>query len=932
VWHHSSSINVHIQYPGYPKLEGYYACHEAFCINLTKPVYCYGISSPTGQPVHPDDQRLCRFLRDYGDGKKDNTRLYKQLVIASNKKVTEFGSEHRKRITAFEIPQKALDWGHSYLTKLNLSNNGIFELPDELFEFANLSHLDLSLNCLFGLSYKLGNLTNLENLNIKANLITELPYSIAKLDKIIKFSCNQNPITKPPTAVWSRGIADIRNFFKDMEGGTEVNLDLRVLVLGLSEAGKTSLINGLIDPVTTALTRAGDRTVGIEKRTWVMERSEKEPVNLLTYDFAGQEEYYITHHLFLGSRVLYILAFDLNKYKASLLDQQIMLWWNSIQDRVCDVKSNDSKTPKVIIVGTHADMVKDAQGCADHIHQSLKKRFQLRLKGVNDHLKALGKELQKLDPRRRAHMNDDADIKKKKEEHELLPAPTKMQIFTKEIEEKNLRHQLECTIELPEKIHAVSSMDLRNFDKFKAQISSSLTEAGPSGKYFPQLDEELPSSWFRIRKFVRDQSTRKGRECMKLPKYFQLVSDELGINEDVVRRATRFCHELGDVLFFEKEDLVLLCPSFLIDVFKLVIRHDHKESTYWREEIMEDLHISEEKFNKGKELFLQKGELEEWLLDVLWSQLDDVILESSIKNNLIQLLETFDIATPIKHEGCTRLLIPEFQPKYLNLTWPKNKEKGEFEAQRWVCVDCNLPHGLLKRVQVRVIKKIFKRSGTNGFNLAQNQFCIADINSTVLYCASEQGSEDCPGSGISEGIRIYVRGTDKQNVMTLLTKVYSCVENTLKDFPGLIFNHYVVYTSKNGGTSFMKLEELKEKQNAGVKTIKVIPKQSAAGGKKGCDRYQQSSLLITPTSFAGEGVEVDDLLPPPLSIKVAFSNDFMFDHPMSTTGKKATCLNSTMGNQSLTPGGVGDRRHVMPSSSASSCEDHFSVARNLGKK
>merc|ERR1719148_370896 len=104
-------------------------------------------------------------------------------------------------------------------------------------------------------------------------------------------------------------------------------MDLRVLVLGLSEAGKTSLINGMINPAATALTRVGDRTVGIEKRTWAMHREENQhPVNLLTYDFAGQEEYYITHHLFLGSKALYIIAFDLSKFEHKTRDKQIMLW------------------------------------------------------------------------------------------------------------------------------------------------------------------------------------------------------------------------------------------------------------------------------------------------------------------------------------------------------------------------------------------------------------------------------------------------------------------------------------------------------------------------------------------------------------------------------------------------------------------------------
>jgi len=884
---------------GYPKCKGYYACDESFSMNLTKPPHCYGISSPTGQPVHPDDQKLCRLLKHNGDGMEDNIELSKKLVRASKKKYTEFRSGNYKRITSFEIPQEALNWGYTCLKKLSLTNNGIFDLPDSLFDFGNLTHLDLSRNCIFALSHKLGKLTNLENFSIQSNLITELPYTIGNLEKITRFECRLNPITKPPSAVWSRGISNIRKFFKDMEGGKEVNMDLRVLVLGLSEAGKTSLINGLIDPETRALTRVGDRTIGIEKRTWTMERSERnQPVNLLTYDFAGQEEYYITHHLFLGSRALYIIAFDISKYEAHLLDQQILFWWNSIQDRVCDVKSNNSKTPKVVIVGTHADMVKDAQGCADRIQQSLEKRFQLRLKSVHDRLKILKEELELLDPREKADKSDETDVNKKEEQYKLLSAQIKMQIFTKESEVKKLQHQLECTIELPKTIYAVSSMDLRNFDKFKEQIVYSLTETGPSGKYFPHLDEELPTSWFKVRKFIRDQSMKTGYGCMNLSKYFHLLSDELGLSQDVVYRATQFCHELGDVLFFEKEDLVFLRPSLLIDVFKLVIRHDHKESTFWKEEMIEDLQIDEETFNKGMELLLQKGEMEDWLLDVLWSQLENIDSVSNIKNSLIQLLETFDIATPIQHDGCKRLLIPEFQPKLLNFTWQTNKEEGQFESQRWICVNSTLPNGLLKRLQVRMIKKIFKRSDTNGFNLAQNEFLITDTNSTVLYCKSGQGSEEYPGSIISEGIMLYIRGVCKQSVLTLLDKVYICIKNTLKDFPGLIFDHYAVFTLKSKGLSFINLEEVDEKKIAGAKTIKVSSKQNTSSSD---DEY----------------VEIDDILPPPKSIHTTFFSAIskqIFDRPTSTADQKNK--DNVLEYKSLSYD-LGDRKDTLTPSNAS---------------
>jgi len=862
---------------GYPKLGGYYAgfCDESFTLFVSKPIHLSGVGNFCGGPVHPDDQKLCRKLRDEGDGRDNNAELSNQLIAASAKKKEEFTTEISGKITAILIPKKIKSWGCTILAKLNLSQNSIFELPDELYDFTSLTHLDLSRNCLFGLSHKLGNLTKLKYFHIDSNLIEELPYTIEKLEHIEDFQCFRNPITTPPSAIWSRGITDVRNFFRDMrESGTEVNMDLRVLVLGLSEAGKTSLINGMINPNARALTRVGDRTVGIEKRTWAIQRNKNQhPVNLLTYDFAGQEEYYITHHLFLGSKALYIIAFDLSKYEPGTLDKQILLWWESIQNRVCDVKSNDSKTPKVILVGTHADIVEDAQSLADDIHKSLTEHFISRMDDLKDRIENLENELKNLDPREKRILHDEgsdtnmkvtneAATKQGEKEYKLLSSDEKAQILCRESEIKKLCHAQHCSIALPTVIQAVSSKDLRNFDALKEQISYSLTEIGPSGKYFPHLEVPVPRSWFQVRSFVRQRSTHEGYECMKLPKYFKLLSDELDINEDVGRRATKFCHDLGDVLFFEKEDLVFLQPSFLIDVFKYVIRHDHKESTYWTKKLL-DQNISEEQFNKGKDLLLQKGELEQWLLEVLWSRLNCNLAGQSIMNNLIQLLETFDIGTSIEHKNGRILSIPEFQPKHLTTNWPRYKNNGNYETQRWISVEQKLPHGLLKRIQVRIFKKVFKRSGVEDINLAQNDIYILDKSLTELYCMSGKRTEECPGFGLSEGIRLYIRGKDKCNVMSLLSKVYSCVENTLCDYPGLLFDHYVVHTTQTG-SSFMRLEEVQAIQAAGESRINFCDQIFYDSNKKEdrqgkCNNYQGYSCKSKSTEII---LKISDLLPP----------------------------------------------------------------------
>jgi len=187
----------------------------------------------------------------------------------------------------------------------------------------------------------------------------------------------------------------------------------------------------------------------------------------------------------------------------------------------------------------------------------------------------------------------------------------------------------------------------------------------------------------------------------------------------------------------------------------------------------------------------------------------------------------------------------------LNINWPQHKDDGDFEIQRWVSVDQNLPHGLLKRIQVRIFKKVFKRSRVKEYNLAQNQIYILDKHSTKLYCMSGKRTEECPGYGISEGIRLYIRGPNKHCVMSLLSKVYACVEGTLNDYPGLMFDHYAVHTTQHG-SSFLKLEEVQAMQDAGEDKI-CVPIQI------------QDKDSASPTLKVEEAIlDINNFLPPSL--------------------------------------------------------------------
>jgi len=74
----------------------------------------------------------------------------------------------------------------------------------------------------------------------------------------------------------------------------------------------------------------------------------------LVFDFGGQEVFYPTHQFFLTGKCLYVLAFDVTNPR-----------WPRLEYWLRTVKWLGGLAPKVIIVGTHTDMLKsDAVRCS----------------------------------------------------------------------------------------------------------------------------------------------------------------------------------------------------------------------------------------------------------------------------------------------------------------------------------------------------------------------------------------------------------------------------------------------------------------------------------------------------------------------------------------------------------------------------------------
>lgn len=97
-----------------------------------------------------------------------------------------------------QIIQMAVESG---VEKLDLSNKGIIELPEQIGTLTWLKSLDLSYNEIEEIPDSICNLKNLESLFLLRNKITRLPLEIRRLSKLKKLDISYNPLVKLPQGI-----------------------------------------------------------------------------------------------------------------------------------------------------------------------------------------------------------------------------------------------------------------------------------------------------------------------------------------------------------------------------------------------------------------------------------------------------------------------------------------------------------------------------------------------------------------------------------------------------------------------------------------------------------------------------------------------------------------------------------------------------------
>ena len=211
-------------------------------------------------------------------------------------------------------------------------------------------------------------------------------------------------------------------------------------------------------------------------------------------------------------------------------------------------------------------------------------------------------------------------------------------------------------------------------------------------KKLPQMNEAIPLKWLKYEKVLHLLS-KEGYNWVPTEKARQIAKEECGIDDDVqFRTLLYFLHDQRILIHFsespELENMVILRPQWLIDVFKEVITVKSWQDV---DENFEQLWCNLEK----------NGILDEKLLDHAWTDLLDK-QEPTYKSSLISIMERFNLLCPWPSDGTTKqYLVPSM------LMSPPTEDILKHLAcvripSLFVAFDsCRVPPGLFSRLLLR---------------------------------------------------------------------------------------------------------------------------------------------------------------------------------------------------------------------------------------
>ncbi|XP_019614112.1 PREDICTED: malignant fibrous histiocytoma-amplified sequence 1 homolog [Branchiostoma belcheri] len=447
--------------------------------------------------------------------------------------------------------------GMIQLEWLDLSRNQLQMIPRKIGQLTNVKHLDLSDCELRTLPPEVGRLTQLKRLNLSHNKLQTLPAEVGQFSSACRLDVIGNPLIKPPAEVCRQGIDAIRQYFDELERSEEaVSAHLKVVVLGETMAGKTSLVQTLNSGKST-LTEEEDRTHCVEITQW----APTDNITFEVYDFGGHDMYHLTHQLFLTQGALNLLTVNLQEYRCSeeCYTQAVGFWLDTLNARVPGAV--------VTIVGSKMDL------CSSTEIEKKTKDIQERF--TQQHAfwqRTIQQQIDKLQGSANGGTDRGEIAQQIERTRQLLTRPLRLT-----------------------GVHCVSSAEPSSgLDSLVAHIMDTTNNTD----LFPTLRRILPKTWVefeRLLRNLRDKGTEEHQSAEStsygetqtthsndlkwLTREECLQQGQLaGLTADRLESVLSYLQQVGTILRYtdipELKDLIFHDPSGLIDVMKELFHHD----------------------------------------------------------------------------------------------------------------------------------------------------------------------------------------------------------------------------------------------------------------------------------------------------------------------------------------------------------------------
>ena len=281
----------------------------------------------------PSDLKKCTKLELHYNNIKDVPPSILELPL-----IKELNLSHNK---ISELP-KAL-WSAS-LVQLNLSYNELKTLPDGVTERCANSMIVLRLahNLLREVPKCVCFLCKLDTLDISNNPeIFVLPVDLGRLKELKQLYLNGlHHLYDPPPSICENSATCV-SYLKSQFLKQINYYRMKLMLVGKQSVGKTTMVGCL-----QGRQYPEESTIGVDIGDWSYRLSMFKPhFSFGVWDFAGQEEYYATHQVFLSKRSLYLAVWNVMEEKKGI--EELRPWLNNI--------ISQAPESRIIIVGTHLD-------------------------------------------------------------------------------------------------------------------------------------------------------------------------------------------------------------------------------------------------------------------------------------------------------------------------------------------------------------------------------------------------------------------------------------------------------------------------------------------------------------------------------------------------------------------------------------------------